>query len=91
VRRAVWVGLGVVFGGLAMFQVAVWRDLVHDQKYLAHLMDTITRPTLPPSAQTVALIAYLRDKPPQTNRSYFLAPQFAFLRATARQATQVLR
>ncbi len=87
-RRAAWVGLVVVLGGFLFFQITLWLDLVHDQKYLAHLMDTIARQTLPPSAQTLALLAYLRAKPPQTNRSYFLAPQFAFLRATARQVAQ---
>jgi hypothetical protein len=86
-RHAAWVTLIVVCTGLVFFQVTVWLDLADDQKYLAHLMDTID-PTLPPSAQALALVAYLRDKAPQTNRSYFVAPQFAFLRPTARQVAQ---
>jgi hypothetical protein len=84
-RRAVWVCLVIVLGSLIFFQVTVWMDLADDQRYLAHLMDSIANPTLPPSTQTLALLAYLREKPPQSNPAYFLNRRFAFLRATARE------
>jgi hypothetical protein len=87
-RRAAWVCLITVLGGLVSLQVLVWRRFADDQKYLAHLMDTIASPSLPPSAQTLALMAYLREKPPQTNHSYFLNRNFAFLRPTAREVAE---
>jgi hypothetical protein len=87
-RRAAWVCAVTVLGALILFQAKVWMNLKADQQYLTHLMDTIADPALPPSAQTLALLGYLREKPPQTNRAYFLNREFAFLRPTAREVAE---
>jgi len=62
-----------------------WRD----QRFLASLMARIANPSAPPSAQALQALAYLRDKPTQTNDSYFLVPLFRPLRATPREVAEL--
>jgi hypothetical protein len=86
-REKVRVCLFAVLGGLLLIQAVVWVSFLRDQRYLAQLMNSIASPNLPPSSQAEALLAYLREKPPQTNRSFFLHPAFRFLRASAREVS----
>lgn len=78
----------VVLGILVACQFVVLTFYFEDQRYLAHLLDRIAPATLPPSEQTMRVVAFLRDKPVFSNESYFLVPFFGFLRPTPRQVAK---
>jgi len=69
-------------------QVISIRSYLDDKHYLEILVNRIADPSLPPSGQVKEVIAYLRDLPPATNKSYYLLPVFRFLRPTARQVAE---
>ena len=84
-RYFVWPFLVCV---LVIGQVFVFTMYLRDQRVLGRKMDSIASSGLPPSEQTLRVLAYLREKPVITNDSYFLLPIFGFMRATSRQVDE---
>ncbi len=80
--------VGIALAASLAAQILVLGFYARDQRYLAQLMDAIASPSLPPSEQALRVSAFLRDKPSDTNDSYFLLPLFRLLRATPRQAAE---
>jgi hypothetical protein len=70
---------------LAALQAISLVEYARDQRRLTLLVNQIASPSLPPSQQAMAINDFLRPKSDRSNRQYYLAPIFAFLRPTAEE------
>jgi hypothetical protein len=75
--------------GLLASQAVAFAMYWRDQRFLASLMARIVSPSTLPTTQALQALAYLRDKPTETNGSYFLLPLFRPLRATPREVAEL--
>lgn len=80
--------LMILISCLAGLQAIAMLDYSEEEQYLSTVMDRIAPEVLPPSAQAIKVVEFLKDKHDIENPSYYLLPIFRFLRATPRQVIE---